>query len=246
MDISQEGDVGVSLYSKKVLILSKANQLLPRWLRFVKGVVDSEDIPLNLSRELLQDSNLIRKLRSILTNRILKFLNEQSRDDPKKFTEFYNDYNMYFKEGIYRAADQNEKEDIASLLRFETNKSEPGTLITLNDYIERMKPDQQHIYYYAAPSRDLAVSSPYFEAIKQKDYEILFFFEPYDEMVAMQLNQFKRKNLMSIEQENIADKNKDDTIIEGDSRSLSNSEAQEMKEWLKKTLSSKIKHVKVK
>ncbi len=109
MDISQEGDVGVSLYSKKVLILAKANQILPRWLRFVKGVVDSEDIPLNLSRELLQDSNLIRKLRSILTNRILKFLNEQSKEDDKKFLEFYNEYNMYFKEGIYRAADQNEK-----------------------------------------------------------------------------------------------------------------------------------------
>ena len=108
-----------------------------------------------------------------------------------------------------------------------------------------MKPDQKTIYYYAAPSRELALSSPYFEAMKQKENEVLFFFEPYDEMVAMQLNQFKTKNLMSIEQDSIADKNKDDLIIEGDNRSLSNSEAQELKEWLKKSLSAKIKNVKV-
>ncbi len=120
MDISQEGDVGVSLYSKKVLILAKANQILPRWLRFVKGVVDSEDIPLNLSRELLQDSNLIRKLRSILTNRILKFLNEMSREDDAKFLEFYNEYNMYFKEGIYRATDQSEKVSSSFLISLQS------------------------------------------------------------------------------------------------------------------------------
>jgi len=130
-DVSQEGDIGVSLYSKKVLILSKANQILPRWLRFIKGVVDSEDIPLNLSRELLQDSNLIRKLRTVLTQRLIKFFNEQSRMDSAKFSEFYEDYKMYFKEAIARSTDQNEKEDIASLLRFESNKIETSQATTL-------------------------------------------------------------------------------------------------------------------
>lgn len=245
LEISQEGDVGVSLYSKKVLILSKANQILPRWLRFIKGVVDSEDIPLNLSRELLQDSNLIRKLRTILTQRILRFLNDEAKYDEEKYMEFYSDYNLYFKEGIYRAADQNEKEEIASLLRFETNKTEPGKTVSLNEYVKRMKPDQKNIFYYAAPSREIALNSPYFEAIKQKDHEVLFLFEQYDEMVALQLFQFKNKQLVGIEQENLADKNKDDIIIEGDSRSLSNDQAQEVKNWLKTTLSSKIKSVKI-
>jgi TNF receptor-associated protein 1 len=106
------------------------------------------------------------------------------------------------------------------LLRFESNKTEPGQLVTLSDYIARMKPDQKDIYYYAAPSRELALNSPYFEAVKQKDHEVLFFFEPYDEMVAMQLQQFKKKNLVSIEQDNIADKNKDDIIIEGEYNNL--------------------------
>lgn len=108
-----------------------------------------------------------------------------------------------------------------------------------------MKPDQKEIYFYAAPSRDLALNSPYFEAVKQKDYEVLFFFEPYDEMVAMQLNQFKKKTLISIEQDTISEKNKDDVIIEGDSRSLTNTEAQELKDWLKTALSKKIKNVKI-
>ena len=108
-DISQESDVGVALYSKKVLILSKANQILPRWLRFMKGVVDSEDIPLNLSRELLQDSNLIRKLRNILTQKIIRLLNDEANTDPFKFKEFYDDFSLYFKEGITKAQDQNEK-----------------------------------------------------------------------------------------------------------------------------------------
>lgn len=244
-DISQEGDIGVALYSKKVLILPKANQILPRWLRFIKGVVDSEDIPLNLSRELLQDSNLIRKLKSILTQRIIRYLNEESRADDKKFTEFYEDYKLYFKEAIARSQDQAEKEDIASLLRFESNKTEAGVYTTFGEYIKRMKPDQKSIYYFAAPSRELALTSPYFEAIKQKDYEVIFLFEPHDEVVILQLNQFQKKNLVGIEQEIQADKNKDDLIIEGDSRSLNNSEAQELKEWLKTSLKTKVKNVKI-
>lgn len=97
----------------------------------------------------------------------------------------------------------------------------------------------------ARNSREMAMSSPYFEAIRQKDYEILFLYEPYDEMILLQLNQFKSKALSGIEQENLVDKNKDDLIIEGDARSLSNIEAQELKDWFKSTLSNKIKYVKV-
>ncbi|CAF4270755.1 unnamed protein product, partial [Rotaria sordida] len=173
-DVTQEADVGVALYSRKVLIQSKANQLLPRWLRFVKGVVDSEDIPLNLSRELLQDSNLIRKIRLLLTQRVIRFLQEQAKKDKPKYQEFYEDYKLFFKEGIVRTADQGEKEDIAKLLRFDSSREEHGSLISLDEYIERMLPDQKHIYYLAGPSRELFENSPYYEAIRQKGYEVLF------------------------------------------------------------------------
>ena len=144
--------MGVSLYSKKVLILSKANQILPRWLRFMKGVVDSEDIPLNLSRELLQDSNLIRKLRAILTQRIIRQFNEEARLDEAKFKQFYDDFNLYFKEGITKAQEQQEREDIGSVLRFESNRTEPGKLTTLDEYVKRMGEGQKDILYFAAPT----------------------------------------------------------------------------------------------
>ena len=231
-DVTQEADVGVALYSRKVLIQAKANQLLPRWLRFVKGVVDSEDIPLNLSRELLQDSNLIRyvdridvrigmrvvdcrKIRLLLTQRITRFLQEQSKKDKPKYQEFYEDYKLFFKEGIVRTADQGEKEDIAKLLRFDSSREEHGSLISLEEYIERMLPDQKHIYYLAGPSRELCENSPYYEAIRQKGYEVMFVYESHDEVLLMQLAEFDKKKLKSVESELETDTKKDDVILEG-------------------------------
>jgi TNF receptor-associated protein 1 len=188
---------------------------------------------------------LIKRLKTILTNRIIKFLNEQSKLDNKKFTEFYEDYKMYFKEAIARSNDTKEKEDIASLLRFETNKTESNHTITLDEYIKQMKPDQKSIYYFAAPTREIAMNSPYFEAIKQKDFEVLFLFEPHDEIVVLQLGQFQKFNLSSIESEIEKDKLKDDLIIENDPKSLSNDQANELKTWLKKKFGNKVKNIKI-
>ncbi|CAF1060165.1 unnamed protein product [Adineta steineri] len=244
-DVTQESDVGVALYSRKVLIQSKANQLLPRWLRFVKGVVDSEDIPLNLSRELLQDSNLIRKIRLLLTQRIIRFLQEQSKKEKKKYQEFYEDYKLFFKEGIVRTSDQGEKEDIAKLLRFDSSREEQGQLISLEEYIDRMLPDQKHVYYLAGPSRELCENSPYYEAIKQKGYEVLFVYESHDEVLLMQLAEFDKKKLKSVESELETDTKKDDTILEGDTRSLSQDEANTLKQWLLKQFGDKLKNVKI-
>ncbi|CAF0721246.1 unnamed protein product [Rotaria sp. Silwood1] len=244
-DVTQEADVGIALYSRKVLIQSKANQLLPRWLRFVKGVVDSEDIPLNLSRELLQDSNLIRKIRLLLTQRVIRFLQEQAKKDKPKYQEFYEDYKLFFKEGIVRTADQGEKEDIAKLLRFDSSREEHGNLISLDEYIERMLPDQKHIYYLAAPSKELCENSPYYEAIRQKGYEVLFVYESHDEVLLMQLAEFDKKKLKSVESELETDTKKDDVILEGDTRSLTQDEANTLKQWILKQFGDKIKNVKI-
>lgn len=108
-ELSRDTDVGVALYTRKILIQSKTDQLLPKWLRFVKGVVDSEDIPLNLSRELLQNSSLIRKLRNVLTNRVLRYLHERSTKEPEEFESFYRDYGLFLKEGIVTSEQHNEK-----------------------------------------------------------------------------------------------------------------------------------------
>ena len=115
---SREGDAGVALYCRKVLIKSRAENIVPKWMRFAKGVIDSEDIPLNLSRELLQDSAQIRKLRTVITNKFLRFLQERAKKEKRSFLEFYKDYGFFLKEGIITGAEQYEKEEIAKLLRY--------------------------------------------------------------------------------------------------------------------------------
>lgn len=120
----------------QVLIQSRAKDILPRWCRFLKGVVDSEDIPLNLSRELLQQSALIRKIREVLGARVRKSLLDAKKKDPAKFEEFHRDFGLYLKEAIISSADQAEKEDVASLLLFETSNKRKGTKISLSDYLQ--------------------------------------------------------------------------------------------------------------
>ena len=150
-----------------------------------------------------------------MTQRITRFLQEQAKKDKPKYHEFYEDYKLFFKEGIVRTADQGEKEDIAKLLRFESSREEDGSLISLDEYIERMLPEQKFIYYLAAPSRNLCENSPYYEAIRQKGYEVLFVYESHDEVLLMQLAEFDKKKLKPVESELEADTKKDDTILEG-------------------------------
>lgn len=243
-DMSRETDVSVNLYSRKVMIMPKANYILPRWLRFMKGVVDSEDIPLNLSRELLQDSALIRKLNDVLTTRIIKFFMDQSKKDPQTYLQFYEDYGLFFREGIVTTHDQDLRERIAKLLRFESSKTAPGELIGLDEYADRMKAGARDIFYLSAPNRQLAERSPYLEALQKEDKEVLFLYEPYDELVLMNLGQFYKKNLKSIENE-ITSVDKDGEIEEGEPGSLSRTEAKDLMDWISNVLMNKVSKVKV-
>jgi TNF receptor-associated protein 1 len=129
---------GVSLYCKKVLIDPKPKKLLPEWMRFVRGVIDSEDLPLNISRESMQDSALVRKLGDVVMKRLLKFLDKEATDDAKKYNGVLRqDFSRFFKEGV--ATDHTNREAIAKLLRFESSMTEPGETIGLTDYVKRMK-----------------------------------------------------------------------------------------------------------
>ena len=241
------GEGGVALYCRKVLIKSKAENIVPKWMRFVKGVVDSEDIPLNLSRELLQDSAQIRKLRTVLTNKFLRFMQERAKKETKSYLEFYKDYGFFLKEGIITSNEQYEKEEIAKLLRFESSKMPAGELVSLPEYGERMKAGQRDIYYLAAPSRQLAENSPYFEALKKKDVEILFCYESYDELVLMQLQQFDKKKMTSVEKELRSDSGNAEDISEtadGD-KTLTSSERDDLMNWMKGQLGLKASKIKV-
>ena len=239
-ETSREAEAGVALYCRKVMIKSKADNLLPKWLRFVKGVVDSEDIPLNLSRELLQDSALIRKLRHVLTNRILRFLQERSNKERKSYLEFYKDYSFFLKEGIVTGTEQYEKEEISKLLRFECSSLPAGETISIPEYVNKMKAGQRDIYYLCAPSRQLAENSPYFESLKKSETDVLFCYEAYDELVLMQLQQFDKKNMTSVEKEMRA---KGEEIVESED-SLKLTEQTDLTDWIKVTLGQKAAKVK--
>ncbi|KAJ0179259.1 hypothetical protein K1T71_004971 [Dendrolimus kikuchii] len=238
-ELSRDTDVGVALYSRKILIKSKAENILPKWLRFVKGVVDSEDIPLNLSRELLQNSALIMKLKTVLTNRFLKFMVDMAHKDPVGYESFYKDYSIFLKEGIVTSQNPLEKEEVAKLLRFESSKLESGQRTSLADYNTRQKEDQRTIYYLAAPSRELAMSSPYYESLKKRDVEVLFCYEMYDELVLSELREFGGRSLVSVENE--MQKGSSDNLgnIIG-SDSLQQPQIDELISYLKTNLSGKV------
>lgn len=242
----QSSESGLGLYCRRVLIKNKAENLLPKWLRFCKGVVDSEDIPLNLSRELLQESALIRKLRTVLTNRLLRFLHDRSVKAPAEYDRFYLDYGIFLKEGIITSTDQQEKEEIAKLLRYESSTQPPGEKVSLAEYGGRMRPGQRDIFYLAAPSRALAESSPYYEAMKKRDVEVLFCFESYDELVLLQLREFDRKQLTSVEKDMRQGSTPAADEEGGEASGGLNKEAtDQLISWLSATLSGRASKVKV-
>nr|XP_023021643.1 heat shock protein 75 kDa, mitochondrial [Leptinotarsa decemlineata] len=236
-EMSQENQSGVALYTKKILIKNRADNILPKWLRFVKGVIDSEDIPLNLSRELLQNSALIKKLRDVLTAKIIKFLQDQLKKNQAEYEKFYQDYGIFIKEGIITNYDQAAKEEAAHLLMFESSQQEPNKKVNLNEYISRAA-DNRTIFFFAAPSRTLAESSPYYESLKTKNQEVLFCYEPYDELVLTQLRQFKGYKLVSVESDMRDDKTANDLTNLGED-SLKRSEIDELSNWVKDKLSGK-------
>ncbi|KAH8297070.1 hypothetical protein KR044_004461, partial [Drosophila immigrans] len=242
-EMSRDGSTGVALYTRKVLIQSKTENLLPKWLRFVKGVVDSEDIPLNLSRELLQNNSLIRKLSSVISSRVIRFLQERAKKQPEEYEAFYRDYGLFLKEGIVTSNDTAEKEEIAKLLRFESSKSETGR-ISLEEYQKSMGNEKTDIYYLAAPNRVLAEASPYYENLKKRNELVLFCYEPYDELVLMQLGQFKNKKLVSVEKE-MRNESKDPTALEDlGEGNLLRSELESLIPWLQDQLKGQVAKVK--
>ncbi|NXP41806.1 TRAP1 protein, partial [Leiothrix lutea] len=246
-DISREMGSSVALYSRKILIQTKAADILPKWLRFLRGVVDSEDIPLNLSRELLQESALIRKLRDVLQKRLIKFFIDQSKKDPEKYAKFFEEYGVFMREGIVTIAEQDVKEDIAKLLRYESSALPAGQLTSLSEYSSRMRAGSRNIYYLCAPSRHLAEHSPYFEAMKKKDMEVLFCYEQFDELTLLHLREFDKKKLISVETDIVVDHFKEEKFEETRpaGERLTEKEAEDLMAWMRNALGSRVTGVKV-
>ena len=210
----------VNLYCRKVLIQPKAKGLFPDWLRFLRGVVDSEDLPLNISRETMQDSALLRKLNEVLTKRVLKWLDEEAKADPEKFDKFFKEHGHCLKEGV--ASDWSHRETIAKLLRFQSSHTEAGKTTSLTEYVSRMPEEQKEIYYLLAPSRESGESSPYFEVFREKKFEVLFLTDPRDEFVMEHLREFDKKRVVAAEKADLKLDDKEHALSEDEARLLAN------------------------
>jgi TNF receptor-associated protein 1 len=232
------GESEVHLYCRKILIQSKAKALFPEWVRFLRGVVDSEDLPLNISRESMQDSALMKKLNDVLTKRVLKWLEEEARGDSEKYARFFQEHGHCLKEGI--AVDWTHREALAKLLRFESSHTEPGKLTSLADYVSRMPEAQKEIYYLLAPNRESAEASPYYEVFREKKWDVLFLTDPRDEFVMDHLGFFDGKRVVAAEK---ADTKLDQP--EDKKHALSDDEARLLANFLKETLGDRVGEVRV-
>ena len=192
---------GVKLHIRRVFVLEDSGQLMPQYLRFIRGVIDSADLPLNVSRELLQGSRVVDSIRSNATKKVLRLLADIAEKEPEKYAAFWKEFGAVLKEGL--AEDFGNKDEIAKLLRFTTTKSasdEPD--VSLADYVSRMKEGQQHIYYLLSPGLAAAKASPHLEAFRKKGIEVLLLGdgEGIDNWVVASLREFGGKQLQSVAQ----------------------------------------------
>ena len=186
---------GLRLHAKGVLIIEKCADLLPRYLRFIKGVVDSADLPLNISRQMLQQERQIKQIQKWLTKKVLETLQNVHDNDPNKYLSFWEQFGRALKEGI--SSDFDNKNELVSLLLF-ASSIDAEKLTSLKDYVARMKEDQKEIFYLAGESRSVVENSPHLEAFKDKGYEVLYLIDPVDELVVQFLTEFEGKQLKSV------------------------------------------------
>ena len=188
---------GLKLYVQRVFIMDDAEQFLPLYLRFIKGIVDSNDLSLNVSREILQQDKTVNSLKSALSKRALDMLEKLAKDEPEKYQTFWNAFGNVLKEGP--AEDYSNREAIAKLLRFATTHNNEATQnVSLTDYVARMKPDQKEIYYIAADSHQNALGSPHLEIFRKKGIEVLLLSDRIDDWLMSHLNEFDGKPLRDI------------------------------------------------
>jgi len=234
---------GLKLYVRRVFIMDDAEQFLPLYLRFVKGVVDSADLPLNVSRELLQHNESIDAMRSALARRVLDMLTKMAKDEPEKYTGFWKEFGSVIKEGP--AEDYSNREKIAKLLRFSSTQTNlADQTVTLDDYVARMKTGQDKIYFVIADSFTAARSSPHLEVLKQKGIEVLLLSERVDEWLMENLREFEGKQLR-----NVARGDLDLAAIAGEADKKAHEELAKdnaaLTERIQKVLADQVKEVRV-
>ena len=234
---------GIKLYVKRVFIMDDAEQLMPTYMRFVRGVVDVADLPLNVSREILQESKDIEQIRSGCTKRVLGLLEELADNQAEKYTTFWNQFGQLLKEGV--GEDHANQARIAKLLRFATtNTDSPEQNVSLTEYVSRMKPGQDKIYYVTAETFQAAKNSPHLEIFRKKGIEVLLLADRVDEWLVSHLRDFDGKVLQSVAKGGL-DLGELEDASEKQARTEAENSAKDLVERLKKSLESKLKDVRV-
>lgn len=188
---------GLKLYSRNILIEEYTTDLLPNYFRFVHGVVDSEDISLSVSREAVQNTRVIGKLKTLLTKRVVRMLEDLGKDDAEKYAKFWKEFGPFIKEGL--ATDYSAKDSLAKLLRFPISTADAKTLVSLAEYVEQMPEDQESIYYLLADSVTAAGNSPHMDTFKKRNTPVLYMVDPMDGFMLGTLTEFDGKKLQNVE-----------------------------------------------
>jgi len=228
----------VALYCKKVLIDPSPKNLFPEWMRFAKGLIDSSDIPLNISRESMQDSGLTMKLGKVVLKKFIKHLLDVAKKDADKYTEFFKKFGHFIKEGS--ATDFENRKDLSKLLRFQSSLFADGSYVSLEDYVSRMKDSQKSIYYAVGIDRNAIEASPYIEAFTARGIEVLYMYDGIDTFLMGNLINFEEKNFESVDSANV----KLDDIPQEQKNALPSEKVETLKTWIKETLGSdKVKEI---
>lgn len=239
---NREQKNGLKLYVQRVFIMDNAEEFLPNYLRFVKGLVDTADLPLNVSREILQDSAVTRKLRRALTKRALTMIGKLA-EDKTKYAEFWSQFGRVLKEGPVE--DRSNQEEILKLLRFASTKSGTNTEdVSLTDYVARKPEKQKHIYYITAGSYEAAANSPYLETLKKKGIEVLLLWDRVDEWLMGNVEAFDGKTFISATAKDL-DLGELEDKEEEKQKEESEKQHKGLVERLKKALGGKVQDVKV-
>jgi len=232
---------GIKLYAKRVFIMEDNENLMPLYLRFIRGVIDTPDLSLNVSREILQTNKVLDKIKSASVKRILNTLEKMAKNKPEEYAKFWNTFGMVIKEGVVE--DFANKDKIANLLRFaSTDKNTAEQSVSLNDYVSRMKKDQKHIYYITADNFNAAKGSPHLEIFKDKGIEVLLLSDRVDEWLVSNFTEFEGKTLQSITKGDL------DDLDSADDKKKKEKTAKDFKEVLEtvqETLKDVVKEVKL-
>ncbi len=208
----ETSEKSVQLYSNKIFIQDDAKELLPEYLRFLKGVVDTEDLPLNVSREVTQSSHLMTKIRNVITGKVLTMLEEWADKDVEKYNEFFKNFGPLFKTGVN--SDFSNKKRLVELLRFESSATKVNEFTSFNGYASRMKPEQNEIYFISGSYREQIEKNPNIEYFLKNNYEVLYLTDPVDIFTVPYIMDYDGKNIVSIDKANLnLDKSKEENEV---------------------------------